>query len=497
MNRLHVYEEQPKLVYAFKDFIEVIEDASASYHEITANNSGVTGETRFNMFPSIDKYQVSLKSIFSRMVREIDESVNERYAKLEKLNLLSRHLIEVKSLQDLYHTGSGNITHQAFTFSNLATSSELKKTIIEQEQVQGYLSAGFNMVIKIQRYIEELKHNVELTRQEDFVLPASMAPDPNESSLENPMAYFEYLIAKNGVFRLLNDFKPSEDDYGYGYIGYDEETQTKTSEEQDPETGEWETLSYKFADHLYSILVRQFNKAKDCMDTAVHKFTNKKGIKLAIELWLSQLTYLKTALDQNKYLKKYEVMGKPVEAMIRYLYEKYGSFCPKPNKLAQTLLEKSKLYELPEAKQLALPQAIQPGMFRWLKGDPQRNSFLLHGALNKSFIQDTTLDDFHVIFAGGYPDESFKIRWIDRTPNGKHINKVTLLYLFKQLADKGLIDIPFDSKEMFVRLSRIFVDGKGQMLNNLPQSKANVLNAKKEDTDAKSEIDKMIRALTG
>jgi hypothetical protein len=90
MSNVHIYEEQPRLVYSFRDFIEIIESAAATYHEIDAPEGGtLTGEVRFNLFSSIEKYQSSLKSIFIRMVKEIDEAVNSRYAKLEKLNFLA------------------------------------------------------------------------------------------------------------------------------------------------------------------------------------------------------------------------------------------------------------------------------------------------------------------------------------------------------------------------------------------------------------------------
>ena len=496
MSNVYIYEEQPRLVYSFKDFIEVIESAAVTYHQIDLpEGDTLTGEIRFNLFSSIEKYQSSLKNIFSRMVKEMDEAVKNRYPKLEKLNFLSLHITEVAALKDLFQTKSGKTTHQTFTFNNLTVDEQLNKIVLKQDELQLFLNAGLNMVIKFQRHFDELKRNVELIKQEDFELPPSMNPDPNEATYDNPLAYFEYLISKNGVFKLLRDFKPSEDEYDYGYVSYDDDTQTKNYEEQDLETGEWDTVTYKFSDHLYSILVKQFNQAKSFMDLAVNKAETKKRIKLSITLWISILTYLKGQVELNNNFKNYEILARPIKSLITYLYEKYGDFCPEPNKIAQELLKTSKQYQLPESKPLAIPQLSQPAMFRWTKGLAEKNSTTLHAVLNKNFIQNIELTDFHKAFSGGYPEHNYKIRWVDMTPNGKHTNKVTLLYLFKKLAGHGLIDLPFESPELIIRLGRIFQDHKGQPLVNLPQSKSGLSKAKKEFTHAKSQLDKVIAVL--
>ncbi|HEY8783425.1 MAG TPA: hypothetical protein VIM16_17495 [Mucilaginibacter sp.] len=493
---LQYYEHTPRLIQEYREFAEITETAAVTFQQVEGGGKDkAAGELRFNLFTSPEKYETSLQRHYAAIVSELEAAIADKYLKIEKLNFLSQHIIEVSALNDLIIDAPEGIRHLNFSFANLAKDKSLKAASFSQTDVQHYLIKMRHYVTKLHRYLHELKHNIEITRQTDFVLPQHMVPNPNESSTENPLAWFEYLITKNGLDFLRNYFKPSEDDFEYGYSTYDEDTEVKTDVQQDPETGEWETLTYKFADFLLNRLSKEFYKSRDMMELVVNKADSKKKIKLALVLWLSKLSFLKASIEKNKQFKKYEVLPRPIEGLIRYLYEKYHRFCPKPDNIARTIIEKSSISQLAAPKTLALPEANHPGVFRWMKNEAFRNSTLLHAKLNTVFIADMTLEAFHKVFSGGTPTDFQTIKWIDRTPNELHSNKVTLLYLFKRLSEAGLIDVDYEATDMLKKLYYVFRDHKGGFLENLLQSRKNVETSKKKNNPIRKEIDNIVGVL--
>jgi hypothetical protein len=340
------YERAPRLIQDFKEFLDITDKAAVTIQQLKgATRNKIIGELRFNLFDSPEKYEKSLRSLFSEIVKELEAAIAERFYKIEKLNLISNHIVEVESLFELFDSREGMIHHANYGFVNL--------------------------------------------------------------------------------------------------------TQALT----------------------------------------------KKKIKLSIEIWLSKLSYLKTALSKGRLFKKYENLTRPIEGLILFLYEKYPTFCPKPDSFAAKLLAKPDNYNLPIATQLALPKTNNPGVFQWQGKDPTRLSLLLHEKLNKRFIKEINLEQFHVVFSGGLPEKVPSITWIDKTPNDKHTSKVTLLYLFRKLSDAKLIDVSFNSQEMLKKLSFIFRDHEGNTLENFIQSKKNLDDGKKGQTSVKRELDEIVKLL--
>lgn len=491
----HYYEQTPRLIQEFREFAEITEFAAVTYQQVDSGAKGkLTGELKFNFYTDPEQYESALKSRYVELVTELEGAISDKYLKIEKLNFLSQHIIEAAALNDLIVVSAEGILHLNFKYTNLTTLKNLKAVTFNQGDVQGYLVKTRHYITKLQRYLAELKHNLEITKQEEFNLPGHMLADPNQSSLENPLAWFEYVVFKNGLDALRNYFKPSQDEHDYGYASYDEKTETKTNEQQDPETGEWETTTYRFQDFLLNRLYKEFYKTRDLMETVISQGKSKKQIKLAFTFWLSKLFYLKATIEKGEQVKRYEAMPKPIDAFIRYLYEKYPAFCSKPGKTAKGLLEIPENKQLAEPRQLSLPAAAHPGVFRWIKNEPAKNSMILHTKLNGVFIENISLENFHKAFVGGLP-ENINIRWIDRSTNNLHVNKVTLLYLFKSLSENGLIDVGFDDPEMFRKLTFIFRDPDGKTLDNFKQSKQSLLSAKKPKTYMKTQIDAIIKAM--
>jgi len=495
MARIHYQDNRVKLVPSFRELVEIAELASATFKENGVDEAGnTTGELRYNFFQSPAKLESSLRFIFYDSLGELTSEISDRYEKLEKLNLVTRHIVETQALLDLYTESKAGISHRNFMFQNLAESIELQKQEFTQKDVQRYLQVTFSLLKKLLSYLIGLKSNLEQIRQEEFELPIHLQPDPTASTLENPLANFEHLISKNGLIKLRLDFIPSEEDYENTDVNYDEATETKTYWQPGDE-GEWEKYEYKLADLLRNTLWVEFNKSKDWIDKAITLCKSKKQIKLKLTLWIEKLFYLKHSAEKDNGLKKYEVVPRAVEAMIRFLFEKYGNFCPNPSKRARAILEKSTYYELPAATAVSLlPAKNEPPAFKWVK-HAEKYTMELHEFLNRRYIADIELTEFHKVFSGVVLPSTYSVRWIDLTPNEKHINKKTLLYLFQKLIAAGFIDESFGSPEMIFRLTRYFKNDKGERFDNLPQSLTE-LNKTKRKTAALKEIDLFIKKLT-
>ncbi len=484
---------------AFLDFLHLIDKAAVTYTReivVVDGEEQSQPEIRFNLSSSLEKYRLALTNSFSNSCDDIEASIDEIYNKLEKLNLLSRYIIEVDVLQSMLGKEGTQYRHIYFSFSNLS-EGEFASDVMDESQFQEYYYWMDLFIQKARSFLHYLKHTVEITRQNEFPIPSRMLPNPNASSLENPLASFDFLLTKNGISILRYRFIPSQDDeYYYPDVSYDKLTEIKTIADRDPETGEWDERKVQFKDELFNWCFKEYNISKQFIDERILKAVNRAEITLFIEVLISRLKYLREITSKNKEAKKYVDLPGPIDALIRFLFEKYPSFCPsyKDDLVITSVLLPTSSPQLNAASVPAFPTPRNPGVFKWIKGEPIRLTTLLHAKLNNKFISDTPLEFFHRAFSGDVHDKPLGIKWIDKPSSGAHVNKVSLLYLFKRMNEVGLIDTTFEENDFTKKLEFVFADPGGNRLENWTLSKKSVQAAKKM-TFAKREIESIILLL--
>ena len=78
----------------------------------------------------------------------------------------------------------------------------------------------------------------------------------NTSTVENPLAFFEYILSREGISEMRNEFIPSLEDVAYfkGYLTFDFETENKEHLTIDPNNGNEIVSISNFRDFLYSLV---------------------------------------------------------------------------------------------------------------------------------------------------------------------------------------------------------------------------------------------------
>lgn len=486
---------------AFNDFLQLVDKASITYKREVLEVNGKEEsepEVRFNFISSMDKYQKALSSSFSESCDEIEEYINGIHQKTAKLNVVSRYIVEVEAIQSMLQKDGGSVNHIRFYFSNIS-QGQFSSDTLSQKDFQTYYYWMELYIIKCKSFLSLLKHTIEITPQSEFPIPAGMIANPNTSTKENPLAFFDFLIVKSGIATLRRNFIPSEDSHYYihGYISYDEATETTTIEEQHPETGDWIVSKTEFKDVLFNRCFKEHNVSKQLIDERILKAVVRDEITLFVELLLNQLKYLKKAILKNKEALKYVDIPRPIDALIRFLFEKHNSFCPKieDDVVLNTVIQaSSNAAPLIPSLLPALPKPYNPGGFKWIKGEPITLSTILFIELNTHFIADTEIAIFHKVFSGEHLEAPLCIKWIDKPNSGAHVNRVTLLYLFQQLNESGLIDTPLKDDNFLNKLEFLFTAPDGSKLDNWGQSKGSLITAKTK-TPAKKRIDTIVTLL--
>jgi hypothetical protein len=487
--------EGPRTGYNFRGFLDLVQKANLTL-KIESNPTGddTQEEIRFNYFDSVEKYTQSLSSNLRSASEELEGTLFQKYEKLKKLDYLTRYLTEIEFTEKMISKDSaGLLEHMEFNFVNVSENDELKTKILTYFDAQKFLQVLDLFLFKCKVYLTGLYNNITASNQSDLPLPASMVPDLNESTLFNPLNYMEYLISRNGIINLRQKFIPSDEDYdGYEQLSYDPVTETKTWGDMDQETGEWDTYTQTFSNVLLSKLWYEFNICRTLIDGHVNGLPNEESTVFFFKLTLDKLRYLLIYFDSQSNIIKYKDVPRAIRGLIKYCYEKYKSFCPDPEKdeIFIACLKDSKLYQLSPAPQVLQISAHRPGVFIWKDYEAAaRLNTVLHDGLNTLFVSKVELTVFSQAFDGGNPQSPLSLKWIDKSKSGA-VNKVTLLYLFKGLEEKGLIECRFGT-EMFLRkLEYVFKDSEGKTLKNWPQSLKSVRDGK--TTPQKKIIDQLV-----
>lgn len=484
----------------FGDFLQLVDRAAVTYKVNPLEVDGKLDETpdiRFNLQPNISKYIATLAKEFSSSCDDIEKMVDEVYIKSEKLNLLARFIIEIEASQRLLtYSASEGFKHGKFTFSNVSKEEKYQVLKMEEKDFQDYFYWMDHYLKKMHAYLLLLKNSTEIIPQSDFRLPASMITDVNASTIPKPFAFFEYLFQRNGIAHLRKAFIPSQDDYDYHpYIHYDAEAEVITTQEQDNETGEWEEYKQAFKDKLFNRVYKEFLKSRQLFDEYIDTLKTVDEIKLFISLSIGRLRYQLTTLDKNTDAKKYDFLPKPIKGLIKYIYERYEAFCPAKDEMIKELFSTENQQQIQQVTPGKALPPVQRGVetFRTLKKTVEGFTLILHQQLiaNNFISSDTDMEVLRNAFNGSRQDTPLKIRWLSKGKNGK-INKQTLFYLLNRLAAEGIIAEDTDNKTFLKRIHFIFVDDKGEPLQNLNVSNATSGKFIKDPTAAKQAIDAVI-----
>lgn len=313
-------------------FLGLLNYASVIYKGSEIEIDGLlsdNSEVRFNNSLSSNEYNKSLVSRYENAVNELEITLFETYSKSKKLTFIINIICEVDSLRSFLKKSEGVFTHKLFQYSNKSTEQKFKENIINESDFQEYYFWMNHYLKKISRFLKSIKKSIESTSQIDVPLPPSMIPDKNTSTKDNPLEYFEYLFARQGLFKLKQSFIPSEEDCLQNDAYYNPKTEIISYQYQDNETGEWEESTSSFKDFYYRRLYSEYQISQKNIDDHICELKDEVSITFFLKLTLSKLKFLLTSIDSYEDAKKYDDSKKPINGLMWFIHEKYAVFVPK------------------------------------------------------------------------------------------------------------------------------------------------------------------------
>jgi hypothetical protein len=111
---------------AFVHFLNLLKSAAVTYNRKKEKSAGGNykqsrAEVRFNSLSSPNEYNSALTKAYENVCNGIEQSINKTYYKSEKLFLITRYLVEVKTLRALLIKSNNQensiYKHVRFSFS--------------------------------------------------------------------------------------------------------------------------------------------------------------------------------------------------------------------------------------------------------------------------------------------------------------------------------------------------------------------------------------------
>lgn len=483
------------------EFLNKVNSASVTYKgsaiEID-NKTTDNSEIRFNFSLSITNYRSLLNKYYDNSISELEGTLSETYNKFDKLFLIVQLIAEVESFSGLLTKATdGEYSHKLFEFYNLSEDKKEKVKIYTETNFQEYYKWMEHYLKKMLSFLINLKEITEKTDQTDFVLPPLMLINENTSTKENPLTYFEYLFTRQGFFQLKQSFIPSEEDCYRDDLYYNSSTETITHQYQDYETGEWEESTTIFKDFYFKRLTSEFLISRKNIDDHICDLKDETSIIFFLKLTLSKLKYILISINRNNEAKKYEDSKRPINGLIKFIYEKYAVFVPQEmlgEKVKDDSVENNKPL-IPQQNYLSPPKKTVT-TFKWNSKSDMALSTALWQSLKDAAIisKSTALDVFHKAFNGSTPDNPLRIHW---TAIGKNtlINKCLMFYLLDKLAEKNLIEENTDNRTFISTIGFVFCNSDGELLHNLKQSNSSASKKRKTKTTDENKIDAIILTL--
>ena len=486
----------------FDSFIRLIKFANVTYQRIAKEKDGEVqhkDEIKFNYSKSFSDFRDNLYRKLEEIKTEIVQDIIGQPSRFEKLVFIASKVAELENAMSKLTRNGGKFSHAEFSFSNIS-KDEGAETIMTEDDLQDYYEVMDKYSQELLSHLKLVQQSVNASANGDFPVPVPAPPDPNEPTTQKPLAFFEYFFVNRGFSKFHKDFFNLDEERYYNVVKVDKENEIITYQDFDPETGDDYTYTSDLKKDLLNKLLKEFNKAKKCIDSRIDQFTEESQIKLYLKLLLYGIKHI------NAYLKKYEEALKydsnqlALNGLIRFVFQKYEPFVKELESVEffkQSIATQTEQPPAPAAlpvTQKMLPQREVILAFKWSANSHER-TIKLHQALTEGgFISKSIeVSDFSKGFHGEPIEHPLNIRWLKKV-KGK-LSKPLILYLFDQLMERGLLEKVSANQEIYKKVQRIFTDHEGNPLQYLDVSSAGIKKRKRDYTEAEKQINAIIADL--
>jgi hypothetical protein len=486
----------------FDSFIRLIKFANITFQRIKNEKDGEVkeiDEIKFNYTKGFSDFRDSLYRKLEDVKTDIVKDVIGQTSRFEKLVFIASKIAELEDAMKKLSDNGGKLTHEEFCFSNIS-KEEGDDIVMTENDVQDYYEVMNKYSQELLNHLKIIQQSVNASANGDFPVPVAAPPDPNEPTTQKPLAFFEYFYVNRGFTKFHSDFFNLEEEGYYNVVKVDKENEIITYQDFDAQTGDEYTFTSEFKKDLLNKLIKEFNKAKKCIDSRIDEFMEEPQIKLYLKLLLYGIKHIHSYLSKYEEALKYENNLLALNGLIRYVFQKYEPFVKelesveffKQNIATQT--EQAAAAPPLPITQKMLPQREVILSFKWI-GNIHVLTIKLHQALVEGGFIANNVDvtDFSKAFHGEALEHSLNIRWLKKV-KGK-LSKPLILYLFDQLMESGLLEKVSANQEIYKKVQRIFTDHDGNPLQHLDVSSAGIKQRKKDYTEAEKQINAIIASL--
>ena len=435
-------------------FIKLVSFINIEYKTINEKDAESVKKTlffEFNGYKSINRYSKGLETSYNRAIAEIEETLLINFRKEDRLTYifnLSLKFSEVKRF--LRKTSESGYTHKNLINHNVNRINKNKKEVNDESFYQEYYHLIGQYLKKIILYLKNLRklHN-KLNDSEISVHKINVSAK-YESTKESPLKFFQYLITKKGVSNLLQQFKPSKDDFSKYDIEYNDDSNTITYNHFDVETLKHSNTALSFNDYLLKRLHIESKKFKRLIRNQFKALKDESQATFFLNRTLNNLKTLAKNIENVKGALGYAVIKKEINVLIKHFKSNYAVFIT-PEKITN---DNTYSFKLKGAAALIHDKAKN-----------LHSSLVVNG-----FLSVDSKNDFVKLFTGQKPPN--KILWIG--------NKSQLKSLIKLMLSQDKINNCKGKKWQITAANFRFSDGDftNDDLNNIkyPKSQRIIVN---------------------
>lgn len=294
------------------------------------SHSDTEFEITFNGFGSFNNFRKEIQKLYIQVCTEIEKASVNYELKGQYINFLRSRLRIAEEVKYFYQIDSNiNSIPDFLTITNVDTDDSRGE--FEMGYFKKYFQLQSNYLNQLINSIKDLlKITLKLKSSEislnKYPLNIGIEPTP-----DRPLSWFNYLISKNGISQIRNDFMPEEvfeGQYTSKYPGtYQSDTESYFNSEYDFEDDEHYEYTIYFKEELKKPIASNLLKTLDMVELKLNSImTDKETVSQYLMIQLNDLKGLIKHIPKNQLLSKYEIIKVSTEALLKKILEKYSSF---------------------------------------------------------------------------------------------------------------------------------------------------------------------------
>lgn len=296
----------------------------------TSNETEIRDKIVYNGY-SEDAFYKELKSAYYGASGELEKNSSHFSSKSEYIFYLkSKQRMLIDAIEDNFDVQStGIIKHLNFKIDIGNSDDVISKSKKDDNLCIPFIQAQYKYAKRAEALVSDFIQTIMNLNSEDISLKTPEQIKSDTATSERPLAFFENFYLRGGLWRYRKSFEPTEDDYLYTNISYDEKEETKTTHEQNPETGEYEPYTEHFKKDIIKKLNEEYWKFVDAIDTKIDSLSKSKDeISNFLILQISRIKQINAGIIKSEFALKYESSRIAPVKLIKHIADKYKHYIP-------------------------------------------------------------------------------------------------------------------------------------------------------------------------